>query len=115
MLSRTQWVYIIFSTVNMARAVIGTSPPALRTGQKQLLLPSMDWFRHMQSPGHFFLGYRFDPLGPHTYKQVLAYLDNVVIISRTFSELLANLEMVLERFQTYDLKLKPRMCYFFSD
>ena len=49
-----------------------------------------------------------------TYKQVLAYLDDILIISQTFGAHLANLELVLQRFWTYRLKLKPKKCFLFQ-
>ncbi len=41
---------------------------------------------------------------------VLAYLDDVVILGKTFSDHIHNLESVLQRFRKHGLKLKPRKC-----
>ena len=49
-----------------------------------------------------------------TYNQVLAYLDDVVVLGRSFDEHLSNLEMVLQRFQDHNLKLKPKKCHVFQ-
>ena len=49
-----------------------------------------------------------------TYKQVLAYLDDVVIIGKSFQDHLENLEEVLQRFRQYHLKLKPKKCDIFQ-
>mgnify|MGYP005949094595 CR=1 FL=1 len=45
-----------------------------------------------------------------TWKDVVAYLDDVTcnILGLSFEEHLRNLDEVLERFQRYNLKLKPR-------
>ena len=49
-----------------------------------------------------------------TYRQVLAYLDDVVIVGRTFEEHIGNLEVVLARFRSHNLKLKPKKCHLFQ-
>jgi transposase InsO family protein len=49
-----------------------------------------------------------------TYKQVLAYLDDVVIVGKSFSDHLVNLKTVLQRFREHNLKLKPRKCHLFQ-
>ncbi len=49
-----------------------------------------------------------------TYKQVLAYLDDVVVIGKTFQEHKHNLTQVLQRFRAHGLKLKPKKCYLFQ-
>jgi hypothetical protein len=48
-----------------------------------------------------------------THNQVLAYLDDVVIIGRTFEEHMGNLTTVLQRFRRHNLKLKPKKCNIF--
>ena len=49
-----------------------------------------------------------------TWKSVLAFLDDVMVLGKTFEEHLANLEEVLERFQHHNLKLKPKKCALFQ-
>ena len=49
-----------------------------------------------------------------SYRQVLAYLDDIVIIGRTFDEHLLNVTKVLERFRLHNLKLKPKKCNVFQ-
>jgi len=48
-----------------------------------------------------------------TWKTVLAFLDDVLILGRDFSDHLFNLREVLERFRLYNLKLKPKKCVLF--
>ena len=47
-----------------------------------------------------------------TWTEVLAYLDNVIVLGKTVEEHLASLKRVFERFRLYNLKLKPRKCSF---
>lgn len=47
------------------------------------------------------------------WKQVLVYLDDVVVLGSTFTEALANLQETLERFRRHNLKLKPKKCQLF--
>ena len=49
-----------------------------------------------------------------TYNQVLAYLDDVVLLGIRFKEHLSYLEIVLQRFQGHNLKLKPKKCHIFQ-
>ena len=49
-----------------------------------------------------------------THRQVLAYLDDVVVIGCTFEEHLENLTLVLQRFRKHNLKLKPKKCHLFQ-
>ena len=49
-----------------------------------------------------------------SYRQVLAYLDVIVIIGPTFEEHLLNVTQVLERFWLHNLKLKPKKCNVFQ-
>lgn len=48
-----------------------------------------------------------------TWKEVLAYLDDVVVISSTFQQGIDRLREVLTRFRKFNLKLKPRKCKLF--
>jgi hypothetical protein len=45
-----------------------------------------------------------------TYSACLVYLDDVIIIGRTFQEYLLNLRKVFERFREARLKLNPGKC-----
>ena len=48
------------------------------------------------------------------WKTVLAFLDDVLILGRTFDDHLSNLGDALKRFRRYGLKLKPKKCVFFQ-
>jgi transposase InsO family protein len=48
------------------------------------------------------------------WKEVLAYLDDVIVMGSSFEEGLENLKMVLERFRKFNLKLKPKKCTLFQ-
>jgi hypothetical protein len=45
-----------------------------------------------------------------TWKECLAYLDDVVVLGRNFEDQTDNLRIVFLRFQKYNLKLKPSKC-----
>ena len=42
------------------------------------------------------------------WDKVLVYLDDVIVLGRSFIESLVNLEVVLRRFKMHNLKLKPK-------
>ena len=44
---------------------------------------------------------------------VIVYLDDINVMGSTFEETLENLDTVLQRFEKYGLKLKPRKCQLF--
>lgn len=44
----------------------------------------------------------------------MVYLDNVIIFSKTFEEMLANLREVFLRLKEANLKLNPKKCNFFG-
>jgi hypothetical protein len=48
-----------------------------------------------------------------TWKQVLVYLDDVIVQRKDFADSLANLRMALQRFREHSPKLKPRKCDLF--
>lgn len=48
-----------------------------------------------------------------TWKTVLAFLDNVVVLGKSFEDHVANLREALERFRKHGLNLKPKKCTFF--
>ncbi len=47
-----------------------------------------------------------------TWKTVLAYLDDVIILGKSFSDNMTNVCEVLDRFRKHGLKLKPHKCSF---
>ena len=49
-----------------------------------------------------------------TWRDVLTYLDDINILSRSFEDHLQNLHKVFEHLQENNLKLKPRKCKFFQ-
>jgi hypothetical protein len=49
-------------------------------------------------------------LGGLTYQSCLVYLDDVIVIGRTFQEHLLNLRKVFQRFRDAHLKLIPEKC-----
>jgi hypothetical protein len=48
-----------------------------------------------------------------TYEACLAYLDDVIVIGRTFQEQLYNLQKVFQRLRQAHLKLNPEKCQLF--
>ncbi len=44
------------------------------------------------------------------WEEVLAYLDDIIVLGKNFDESLVNLKKVLERFRFHNLKLKPSKC-----
>ena len=44
----------------------------------------------------------------------LIYLDDIIIFGKTFSDMINNLEMVLQRFEMAGLKLRPQKCQLFQ-
>ena len=44
----------------------------------------------------------------------LAFLDDILVLGKTFDDHIANLRQVLQRFQDFQLKLKPRKCALFQ-
>ncbi|CAH2220926.1 jg25639 [Pararge aegeria aegeria] len=54
-------------------------------------------------------------LGNLRYNVALAYMDDVLIPSRSFEEGLERLELVLKKFREAGLTLKPQKCYFFEN
>lgn len=49
-----------------------------------------------------------------TWKTILAFLDDILVLGKTFEEHIKNLAEALERFRQYGMKLKPRKCVFFQ-
>ena len=49
-----------------------------------------------------------------TWNQILAYLDDVIVLGKDFSDHLHNLELTFERFREHNLKLKPKKCGLFQ-
>jgi hypothetical protein len=50
-----------------------------------------------------------------TWNIVLAFLDDILVMGKTFDDHLRNLRIVFESFRTYGLKLKPRKCDLFKE
>ena len=48
------------------------------------------------------------------WDKVLVYLDDVIVLGRSFKESLEDLEVVLQRFKVHNLKLKPKKCSLFT-
>ena len=48
------------------------------------------------------------------WSQCLVYLDDIIVLGRTFNEHLGNLQAVLQRLREAGLKLKPSKCSFFK-
>ena len=49
-----------------------------------------------------------------TWREVLAYLDDIMVLGIDFDSHLRNLREVLSRFRQYNLKLKPKKCELFQ-
>ena len=49
-----------------------------------------------------------------TWKTALAFLDDILIMGKSFDDHLFNIGEALSRFQQYGLKLKPKKCIFFQ-
>ena len=49
-----------------------------------------------------------------TWKDVLAYLDDIVVVGSTFEHHLGNLREVFKRFRKHNLKLKPKKCVLYQ-
>ncbi len=47
------------------------------------------------------------------WKEVLAYLDDTIVLGKSFLDQVKNLRKVLKRFRAHNLKLKPRKCKLF--
>ena len=53
-------------------------------------------------------------LGGLQWQITVLYLDDTIVYSRTFTDHLKNLETVLERLDSSNLKLKAKKCKFFT-
>jgi len=49
-----------------------------------------------------------------TWVSCVVFIDDTVVIARSFSEMVSNLEQVLDRFRSSNLKLKPSKCKLFQ-
>ena len=49
-----------------------------------------------------------------TWNKALVYLDDIIVLGKSFSESLENLEVVLQRIRAHNLKLKPKKCQLFN-
>ena len=52
-------------------------------------------------------------LGDQQYLTLLFYIDGICIFSSSVNEMLNRVEMVLERLQDFNLKIKPKKSHFF--
>ena len=50
-----------------------------------------------------------------SWKSVIAFLDDVVVLGRDFDSHMVNLSDVLRRFEQYGMKLKPKKCQLLQD
>ena len=48
------------------------------------------------------------------WKTVLAFLDDILVMGKSFNDHLTNLDEALQRFRQHGLKLKPKKCVFFQ-
>ena len=48
------------------------------------------------------------------WQTVLAFLDDILVLGKTFEEHLENLESALSRFRSFGMKLKPKKCIMFQ-
>ena len=48
-----------------------------------------------------------------TWKSVITFLDDVIVLGKDFNEHLSNVQIVLEKFHTAGMKLKPSKCHLF--
>ena len=49
-----------------------------------------------------------------TWKSVISYLDDIIVLGNSYSQSLTHLEQVFQRLRQYRLKLKPRKCQLFQ-
>lgn len=49
-----------------------------------------------------------------TWNRLLAFLDDILALGRTFCEHLETLSQIFQRFRSYQLKLKPKKCQLFA-
>ena len=50
-----------------------------------------------------------------SWKSVIAFLDDVVVLGRDFDSHMVNLSDIVRRFEQYGMKLKPKKCQLFQD
>jgi len=50
----------------------------------------------------------------YLFKICLVYLDDVIIFSKSFEEILLNLEKIFYRLKQANLKINPKKCVFFN-
>ena len=49
-----------------------------------------------------------------TWRNILTYLDDLMIVGQDFDDHMNNLKMALDRLRSFDLKLKPKKCNLFQ-
>jgi predicted RNase H-like HicB family nuclease len=50
----------------------------------------------------------------HQWQICLVYLDDVIVVGKSFEEMVTNLRQVFDRLIAAGLKLKPKKCYLFA-
>ena len=50
----------------------------------------------------------------HQWERCLIFLDDVIVHGKTFDDTLQNLDLILTRFRSANLKLKPSKCHLFK-
>ena len=53
-------------------------------------------------------------LGDQQFVTLLLYLDDICIFAPTIDEMLDHIQLVFNRLKKFNLKIKPKMCQFFS-
>ena len=53
-------------------------------------------------------------LGDQQYVTLLFYLDDICIFASSIDEMLDRIGLVLHQLQDFNLKIKPKKCYFFQ-
>ena len=49
-----------------------------------------------------------------SWEVAIAYIDDILVVGRTFEEHLCNLDLVFDRLELHGLKVRPDKCYLFK-